>query len=125
MRHPELLKELRASLAERRARGRSRAPSGAQPGDAQTVILGQGDASGAVKAPPDAIWISDTHAESITRLARLATRGPLDIIAIGSAGLNTLGYAPIWRSAQLYLDAKTAQRTPVPQKARVEILLKA
>ena len=125
LRHPELLKELRASLAERRARGRSRAPSGAQPGDAQTVILGQGDASGAVKAPPDAIWISDTHAESITRLARLATRGPLDIIAIGSAGLNTLGYAPIWRSAQLYLDAKTAQRTPVPQKARVEILPKA
>lgn len=103
-RHPRLIGDLRASLTDRRRRT-ALAPSD---GDAarRTVVLAAPGRLDGIPAPPDAIRIAvppmrdpampngDTHAALACRLAVLASRGPLDIVADGAAGRHAASYLP-------------------------------
>ncbi|MEL7213952.1 MAG: glycosyltransferase family 2 protein [Pseudomonadota bacterium] len=123
-RNPALINALSRSLSERRALRRTRKTPDSE-GSSQTVLLAApADIASAAAAegvvclpvPPVDETASAPHAhhELAVALARLASEGPLDILAIGPAGLDGLGYAPCWRSAELMIDPALINEKRLP-----------
>lgn len=133
MRHPALLVDLAASLAERLQRSAPNMRRRPSP-EAQTVVLAAPDRIALVSAPPNAILVPvgpmraraamsrALHRSLACRLAKLASQSPISIIAVGQDGLEGLGYVPAWRSAHLLLDARSARDATVPQGVVLEVL---
>ncbi len=132
LRHPALLGDLVASLADRRHRNKSTASDG-HIATLRTIILAAPDRISTVEAPKDAICVAaDLLSASETpnwtkrhamarQLAKLAGQGPINVIAVGPEGLDGLGYLPKWRSARLELTAEDAQTATIPRHVVLEI----
>lgn len=129
VRDPTLLSRLAASLGERLGRragngGPAKRLAGASP--PPTLVLAPPDQLDTVHAPDGATRLPvlplpppaapDTTAPHAlaTRLAAIATHGPVDVIAEGRDGLQALGFLPGWRSAHLTLAADTAKGASLP-----------
>ena len=126
-RHPFLLFDLAASLADRLSRRRSKANHRPLP-LARTVVLASPDRMALIDAPLDAILIpvgpesGTSHRSLASRLAKLASQSPLSIVAEGPDGLDSLGYVPGWHTAHLLLDASAARDAIVPPGVTLEVL---
>ena len=122
LRRPGLLWLLGKSLAERRRKKTSKP----EPDTALTVVLAAAAQLDAVPAPPDALCIKVERDRAPTalaaHLAKLATQGPVEIIARGEAGLNALGYVPRWGRADLHLDAEAACHAALPRNVTLHLL---
>lgn len=132
LKRPALIFRLINSLGERRQR--SRALSDPQRSEtARTLVLAHPARVNGIEAPENAIclpvpsppdpcgtgWAARRLMAS--RLAVLASDGPVDVIAEGSEGQDAMGYLPHWRSARLavsQVDARRAARQkPDTEKA--------
>ena len=133
LRDPMLIGDLATSLLDRQRRKRSEGKV-EQRVFPQTIVLAETDMVEQIPASPDALripvaaqddakqdWSKDRALAS--RLARLASAGHSDIIANGTAGLNALGYVPLWKSARVRLDRESAERATVPPGAEVALLV--
>ncbi|WP_193743551.1 glycosyltransferase family 2 protein [Tateyamaria sp. ANG-S1] len=130
--NPVLIGDLATSLLDRRRRERlaNKMDRRASP---QTIVLAEANIVEQISAPagalriavagqdnPDGDW--GAHRALASRLARLTTEAQSDIIAHGAPGLDALGYIPLWTSARVRLDIKTAERATVPPGAEVALL---
>lgn len=131
-RYPGLLREMLNSLSDRGRRMMSSVWHRSS-GETKTVVLAAPDRMDQVSAPPDAIRIPVGAAPSpnastwsarramARRLAKLASRGPIDVIAEGPAGVDALGYLPTWRSTRLALREQNTGTTSIPRDAGLKL----
>lgn len=133
LRDPMIIGDLANSLSDRNRRKRSEGKV-EQRAFPQTIVLAETEMVERIPACPCALripvaaqddakqdWNKDR--ELASRLARLASAGQSEIIAHGTAGLDALGYVPLWKSARVRLDRESAERATVPPGAEVALLV--
>jgi len=132
LRHPALLGDLRASLADRRAKGRI----GSVPQDRAplTLVLGSASCAADAPAPAGAVRMAvpplrspgsadgDDHVALACRLTALAEGRAVRVLAFGAEGLCALGYLPEWDSAMVTLAPAEAERAVLPPRADLAVL---
>ncbi|WP_299078083.1 glycosyltransferase family 2 protein [uncultured Ruegeria sp.] len=125
-RRPALLLDLTNSLIDRwRPAGFVR--HNRSTGSPKTIVLASPDQIDLIDAPPTVVRVpvnpSDWVARRImaSKLAKLASTGPVDVIADGPAGLDGLGYLPNWRSTRLALSKKDVGTAKVPRHVVLDV----
>ncbi len=133
LRDPVLIGDLVTSLLDRKRRRRSENNMDRRVFP-HTIVLAETDMVEQIPASPGALRIPVTaqdsskrdwsaHRALASRLARLASVGQSDIIADGAAGLDALGYVPLWKSAHVRLKRENARHAAVPPGAEVALLV--
>ncbi|WP_120635830.1 glycosyltransferase [Ruegeria sp. EL01] len=94
----------------------------------KTIVLASPNRIDQIDAPPGAIRVPVNPSDWVLRrtlacdLAKLASTGPVDVIADGPAGLDGLGYLPSWRSTRLALNKKDVSTAKVPRHVVLDVI---